>query len=38
LAYINDQLLHSHRAIILETTPADDETRIIIDMPRHDRD
>src|SRR5260370_23866481 len=35
LAYITNQLLHSHRAIARETNPDDDEPqRIIIDMPR----
>jgi hypothetical protein len=38
LAFISSQLLHSHRAITLETKPAEEETRIIIDMPRPDRD
>jgi hypothetical protein len=38
LAFISGQLLHSHRAITLETKPAEEETRIIIDMPRPDRD
>ncbi len=39
LAYITNQLLHSHRAIARETNPGDDEPqRIIIDMPRPDRD
>ena len=39
LAYITNQLLHSHRAIILETKPEEEESRrIIIDMPRPDRD
>jgi len=38
LAYITNQLLHSHRAITLETTPAKEQTRIIIDMPEPNRD
>jgi hypothetical protein len=39
LAYITNQLLHSHRAIALETNPPGEEPqRIIIDMPRPDRD
>ncbi len=39
LAYITNQLLHSHRAIFLETNPADEEPiRIINDMPRPLRD
>lgn len=38
LAYITNQLLHSHRAIILETTPADEKTQIVIDLPRPRRD
>jgi hypothetical protein len=38
LAYITNQLLHSHRAITLETTPARKETRIIIDMPEPNHD
>jgi hypothetical protein len=39
LAYITNQLLHSHRAITLESTPAKEEPqRIIIDMPRPDRE
>ncbi len=39
LAYITNQLLHSHRAIILETKAVDDEPqRIIIDMPGPERD
>ena len=39
LAYITNQLLHSHRAIILETNAADEEPiRIINDMPRPARD
>ena len=38
LAYITNQLLHSHRSIILETTPAKEETRIINDLPRPQRD
>src|SRR5260370_8838256 len=33
LAYITNQLLHSHRSLILETTPAKQETRIINDLP-----
>jgi hypothetical protein len=39
LAYITNQLLHSHRAIILETRAEDDQPqKIIIDMPRPQRD
>src|SRR5260370_86717 len=38
LAYITNQLLHSHRSIILETTAAKEETRIINDLPRPQRD
>jgi hypothetical protein len=38
LAYITNQLLHSHRAIIHESKFAEEEPRIIIDMPRPDRD
>src|SRR6266851_8062224 len=39
LAYITNQLLHSHRAIILETKAVDEEPqRIILDMPRPERD
>jgi len=39
LAYITNQLLHSHRAIVLETNAANEEPiRIINDMPRPDRD
>jgi hypothetical protein len=39
LAYITNQLLHSHRAIHRERGAQDDEPqRIIIDMPRPDRD
>ncbi len=39
LAYITNQLLHSHRAILLETKAVDDEPqRIIFDMPRPERD
>jgi hypothetical protein len=39
LAYITNQLLHSHRAIILETKAEDDQPQeIIIDMPRPMRD
>jgi hypothetical protein len=38
LAYITNQLLHSHRAITLESTPAKEKTNIIIDIPRPDRD
>jgi hypothetical protein len=39
LAYITNQLLHSHRAITLETNAADEEPiRIINDMPRPERD
>ncbi len=38
LAYITNQLLHSHRAILLETTPAKEQTQIIIDIPRPERD
>ena len=38
LAYITNQLLHSHRAITLESKPAEEEPRqIIIDIPRPDR-
>ena len=36
LAYITNQLLHSHRAINRETN-GDDDVRIIMDMPRPDR-
>jgi hypothetical protein len=39
LAYITNQLLHSHRAIILETKADDDEPQeIIFDLPRPKRD
>jgi hypothetical protein len=39
LAYITNQLLHSHRAIILETKADDDQPQeIIFDMPRPKRD
>jgi hypothetical protein len=39
LAYITNQLLHSHRAIILETKAVDEEPQqIIFDMPRPERD
>src|SRR5713226_4868239 len=39
LAYITNQLLHSHRAIILETNAVDEEPRrIIIDMPEPNHD
>ncbi len=39
MAYITNQLLHSQRAIQHETSPESDEPpRIIIDMPRPDRD
>ena len=39
LAYITNQLLHSHRAIILESNAAEEETiQIINDMPRPQRD
>ena len=38
LAYITNQLLHSHRAIILETKPVEEEPQIIIDIPRPKRD
>ena len=39
LAYITNQLLHSHRAIILETKPANDEPQQwIFDLPRPERD
>jgi len=39
LAYITNQLLHSHRVIILETNAAEEEPiRIINDMPRPQRD
>lgn len=39
LGYITNQLLHSHRAIALEAAPpGDEQTRIVIDMPRPDRD
>jgi hypothetical protein len=38
LAYITNQLLHSHRAIILETKPEEEKLQqIIIDIPRPDR-
>jgi hypothetical protein len=37
LAYITNQLLHSHRVITLESTSAKSEQRIIIDMPGPDR-
>jgi hypothetical protein len=36
LAYITNQLLHSHRAIDRENNP-DDDVNIIFDMPRPDR-
>jgi len=39
LGYITNQLLHSHRAIALEAAPpVEAESRIVIDMPRPDRD
>jgi hypothetical protein len=39
LAFITNQLLHSNRAITLETTPAKEQPhRIIIDMPEPNRD
>jgi hypothetical protein len=39
LAYITNQLLHSHRAIILESEPAKDEPQQwIFDLPRPERD
>jgi hypothetical protein len=39
LGFITSQLLHSNRAVILETAPAKDQPRrIIIDMPEPDRD
>ncbi len=39
LAYITNQLLHSHRAIARETNPAGDESQqFIFDMPRPNRD
>src|SRR6266852_4806260 len=38
LAYITNRLLHSHRAIFLETTPADDHPQVIVDIPRPNRD
>jgi hypothetical protein len=39
LAYITSQLLHSHRAITLENKAiADQPQRIIMDLPRPDRD
>jgi hypothetical protein len=39
LAFITNQLLHSNRAAILETTPAKEQPqRIIIDMPGPNRD
>jgi len=39
LGYITNQLLHSHRAIDRERGVQDDEPqKIIIDMPRPDRD
>jgi hypothetical protein len=39
LAYITNQLLHSHRAITLETKPAEEQCqRIIIDMPQPKHD
>jgi hypothetical protein len=39
LAYIINKLLHSHRAVILETNDlADQPQRIIIDIPRPQRD
>src|SRR5882762_4243966 len=39
LAYVTNQLLHSHRAIFLETNAPDEEpVRIINDMPRPQRD
>jgi hypothetical protein len=37
LAYITNQLLHSHRAIDRENNPDDDHVNIIMDMPRPDR-
>ena len=37
LAYITNQLLHSHRAIDRENNPDDDHVNIILDMPRPDR-
>ncbi|HVS88274.1 MAG TPA: hypothetical protein VHF01_08630 [Candidatus Acidoferrum sp.] len=37
LAYITNQLLHSHRAIDRETNPDDDHVTIIMDGPRPDR-
>jgi hypothetical protein len=39
LAYITNQLLHSHRAITLESTSAKKDTQIIFDIPHplHDR-
>ena len=37
LAYISNQLLHSHRAIDRENNPDDDHVNIILDMPRPDR-
>jgi hypothetical protein len=39
LAYITNQLLHSHRAIALEVgPPVEEKQRIVIDMPRPDRE
>src|SRR5258708_34414140 len=38
LAYITNQLLHSHRAIFLETTPADDHPQVSFYIPRPHRD
>ena len=38
LAYITNQLLHSHRAITRESPPAKEATQIIIDIPRPNRD
>jgi hypothetical protein len=38
LAFITSQLLHSHRAITLESAPPKEETQIIINIPRPDRD
>jgi hypothetical protein len=38
LAFITSQLLHSNRAVILESPPAKEETRLIIDIPRPNRD
>jgi hypothetical protein len=39
LAYITNQILHSHRAVMLESNAVEEEPqRIIIDIPRPERD